>query len=556
MLLLTFLERILLLVGALVLIGQAYLNFYPSLRRCAFARPDAGAPRHAEHKATSINVANHSLAPFRLLALGDPQLEGDSSLPNPKESLLQSLVDVWTNRVNYDSPFGFARDFRQAFYVLLTEDLPQLFKYYRKRLDLLGNDYYLGQIYKTIRRTTQPTHITILGDLLGSQWISDEEFGRRSNRFWATVFADALRVEDHLMIEPSTQNLGEDLNWSRRLINVAGNHDVGYAGDMTEERVQRFESHFGKANWEVRFQLPSEQLKDAHDKIQSVPELRLIVLNSMNMDSPAFDASLQQQTYDFLNKAITTSRPVEDRSSATILLTHLPLYKEAGVCVDGPMFNFWGSEYGGGVREQNHLSYEAGKGILEGLYGMSGNANAPGHGMGRNGVILNGHDHEGCDTYHYISAHTNGNGGEWKAMRSNEASSIASDNHVPGVREITVRSMMGDYGGNAGLLSGWFDTDIGEWRFEYKTCPLGKQHIWWAVQVLQLIGLLLCFCILILLVSKRARRQSVQVTDGKKAGPPARKIPTRNGFSTGLDASVGRRANGRVPKPVNRQAMS
>ena len=52
-----------------------------------------------------------------------------------------------------------------------------------------------------------------------------------------------------------------------------------------------------------------------------------------------------------------------------------------------------------------------------------------------------------------------------------------------GVREITVRSMMGEFSGNSGLLSAWFDWDAMMWRFEYATCELGIQHLWWATYI-------------------------------------------------------------------------
>jgi hypothetical protein len=47
--------------------------------------------------------------------------------------------------------------------------------------------------------------------------------------------------------------------------------------------------------------------------------------------------------------------------------------------------------------------------------------------------------------------------------------------------------MMGDFGGNAGLLSAWFDEQAWEWRFEYATCPLGRQHLWWFVHIMDLL---------------------------------------------------------------------
>jgi hypothetical protein len=52
--------------------------------------------------------------------------------------------------------------------------------------------------------------------------------------------------------EPITHVLGEGAeDWKRRVINIAGNHDVGYAGALTAERFERFERVFGWANYEL-----------------------------------------------------------------------------------------------------------------------------------------------------------------------------------------------------------------------------------------------------------------------------------------------------------------
>ncbi|KAL9101176.1 MAG: hypothetical protein Q9163_003535 [Psora crenata] len=183
----------------------------------------------------------------------------------------------------------------------------------------------------------------------------------------------------------------------RIAIDIAGNHDIGYAGDITSDRLQRFERVFGKANWETRFSLPFPL-----GESQEGPGLRFIVLNSLNLETPARDSDIQADTYKFMNDIISSLRPVEDKSSGTKLLTHLPLYKEAGVCVDGPYFTYYDEQYGAGVREQNHLSYDASVNILQGIYGMSRNMEAPGNGFGRKGIILTGHDHEGCSVHHHL----------------------------------------------------------------------------------------------------------------------------------------------------------
>ncbi len=109
---------------------------------------------------------------------------------------------------------------------------------------------------------------------------------------------------------------------------------------------------------------------------------------------------------------------------------------------------------------------------------MSADTMAPGNGVGRAGLILNGHDHEGCDTWHFVNQ-THGQSvadREWEAYRLRQArgQSIIGKPGLPGVREITVRSMMGDFGGNAGLLSLWFDYERWEWQYEFVTCSSAR----------------------------------------------------------------------------------
>ncbi|KAL9106741.1 MAG: hypothetical protein Q9187_008523, partial [Circinaria calcarea] len=391
-------------------------------------------------------------------------LEGDTSLPDSTTSHVKSLKSLTADILGAES-FRKRLDVLQtAVSGLLLRHSLSLFKRYRKQLDLLGNDYYLAHIYRTIHQHTKPTHVTVLGDLLGSQWIDDEEFERRGVRFWQRVFRHGQKVEEEVTARATVGTLGEDKSWSRRIINVAGNHDVGYAGDMTAEQVERFDKVFGRPNWEIRFRLPPEERDSGtEDDGNKRPELRVVILNSLNLDTPALDQNLQGETYNFVNEVITRSNPVEDRNIGTILLTHLPLHKEPGVCVDSPFFDFHPSDQGGGVKEQNHISYEAGKGLLEGIFGMSGNPHAPGQGLGRNGIILTGHDHEGCDVYHHLPADEDEHARRWKAEKWHDAA-VTVNSSIPGIREITVRSMMGDFGGNAGLLSAWFDCEAGEWR--------------------------------------------------------------------------------------------
>ncbi|MCJ1309365.1 hypothetical protein MMC25_003024 [Agyrium rufum] len=494
--LLNLLTYVLILLSSL---SSFYLYDYASLHDCSFPSTDPAWDNPTSkwsklsRRAGDATPPPHLLPPFRLLALGDPQLEGDSSLPSYSNGHFPSVATLMEAVASTEPLFEKAKLLRELPQKGLY-DLYRLFYTARKRLDLLGNDYYLAHIYWSVHKHSNPTHVTVLGDLIGSQWIDDEEFEDRGRRFWKRVFRGGIRVKDEIMGEPSIETLGADKQWKKRIINVVGNHDVGYAGDMTRERIDRFERVFGKVNWEITFDLPSitsskqnSSTSEGDDEPASVsPSLRIIVLNSLNLDTPATSSELQSETYDFVNSAISRSKLVEDRSVGTILLTHVPLHKENGVCVDSPFFDFHSQEKGGGLKEQNMISYNAGKGILEGLYGMSGNPYAAYGGLGRHGVILTGHDHEGCDIYHHLPLEEDIEARRWNVSRwCNEKEKIVAP--IPGIREITVRSMMGDFQGNAGFLSAWFDPESNEWHFEYASCMLGVQHIWWAVHVLILV---------------------------------------------------------------------
>ncbi|KAF2666366.1 hypothetical protein BT63DRAFT_428136 [Microthyrium microscopicum] len=464
-----FLSRILLVLLPVVAISNLYIYFYPVWRNCSFARPARG----------------NEPAPFRLLTFGDPQLEGDTSLP-PKPVYIPLDFNRALTSLRERDPTALKSQIRN--FITSTLAIPRYqVQYFRKHLDLIGNDYYLAHIYRTLYWYTKPTHVTVLGDLLGSQWIRDEEFERRSWRFWHRVFKGSSKVPlDRLTHEDGAavheEVLGADDNWSKWIFNVPGNHDIGYAGDIDEARVERFEREFGPVNGDIRFRLTESE--------EDSPTIRLIVLNTMNLDQPQLSEDLAHDTISFLNGAMGSAKDVGNSRETTILLTHIPLHKEAGVCADAPLFSYFKEEEGGGIREQNFLSYDSGRNaILQGLFGLHPSIDAPAQGLGRDGIILTGHDHEGCDVYHWIDRDTE----LWNAQRWGQANTTAlvADVLQPGIREVTVRSMMGDFGGNAALVSAYWNDGGHKWQIDVKNCQFGVQHIWWAVHVLDIITVLL-----------------------------------------------------------------
>jgi len=496
----------------------SYLYLYPVFHLCAFPTPELDARSSYTNTlwqhAFPPKYNASKIAPFRLLALGDPQLEGDSSIDYVDSINLPHFWKLWENiRTRKQSPLQSLRHGLHDLIDFYLDDIPKALNVYRKRIDHVGNDYYLGHIYRTMHWWTDPTHVTALGDLVGSQWIDDQEFENRGRRFWNRVFKHGERVPDEVASNPGSQDimrLGDDpASWKRRIINVAGNHDIGYAGDLSRERLDRFERVFGKPNYELRFQLPvnstSGAEEDGNDSMNKpIPELRIVVINDMNLDTPVSSQELQTETYQFLNKIITSSQEVTRPAHFTLLLTHIPMHKQAGICVDAPFFDFFSDQFNNGVKEQNHLSSSASKGFLEGVFGMSGDSNVAGKGFGRYGTILTGHDHEGCDTYHYINQSAPWER-YWEAKRWAEAESsgLLDAADIPGMREITVRSMMGDFAGNAGLMSLWFDEEIWDWKFEFVNCALGTQHIWWTVHVWDLINVILIAVYVILAAAIR-----------------------------------------------------
>ncbi|KAJ4352222.1 uncharacterized protein N0V89_007569 [Didymosphaeria variabile] len=580
-------------LAPVALLGTTWLYLYPFFdEACSFpSPPNSTAP-----------------APFRLLALGDPQLEGDSSLPKAGAKIFRSF-DNLVDHVRVAEAALEKLDLVRNAIKGIPKDIP---------VDIWGNDWYLAHIVRTLRWWTKPSHVAVLGDLLGSQWISDEEFERRSRRYWDIVFRGLEKVPERIMTgyeegELDAENekeekqaddgerqerekrwggtveiLGEDPSWAKRAINIAGNHDIGYAGDIDTNRMERFEHQYGKVNWDIVFTLPNTTLGNTEEQ-NDPPALRLVILNTMNLDTPAYDGDLQRETYDFINHVVTTSRSVNDKTHATILLTHIPLHKDSGVCVDSPFFDFFD---GGGVKEQNMLSDHASKIVLESMFGLSSNQHAEGQGFGRRGIIINGHDHAGCDLLHYIVQPGVASGcpenvdehqihlppalanastslfieevlkdsfdandtlsdlnlpsqdsseeaeteaehepeseeqqTKWQAQRvpylpykATSSGECIALNTVPRIREVTLRSMMGEFSGYAGFLSAWFDVSAGEkgeWKIEVSTCGLGVQHWWWAVHIVDVI-LVLALIVGGVLVLIEAKTNDASKTDDVK----------------------------------------
>lgn len=337
----------------------------------------------------------------------------------------------------------------------------------RKRLDIFGNDHYLGHIYRVMSHRLAPDYVTVLGDLFGSHWIEDSEFYNRTKRYTTRLFSrdvpqpgstllenDSLEeytewyrqaLETGLFSDPGYCGYQDIKSWGDQgplFINITGNHDIGYGGDMTWARMYRWNKYFGKDNYFVEYALDTDH------------PWRLVMVDALQLDGPSQTPEFQQAVWQFVDGL--ASRPF---NGTTILVTHIPLYKPDGICKDGTRIEYYDN---GLIKVENHLKFSTSQRLLNSLFGN-----------GKPGIILTGHDHEGCISYYADSD------GKW---------AVSSEPGNSTVKELTVRSIMGDFDGNTGLVTGHFNSTTANWEFDYSVCPFIVQHFWWAAQVAILVA--------------------------------------------------------------------
>ncbi|ODV87553.1 hypothetical protein CANARDRAFT_6080 [[Candida] arabinofermentans NRRL YB-2248] len=362
---------------------------------------------------------------------------------------------------------------------------------YIKRLDNFGNDYYLGHIYRLMKPRLDPTIVVGMGDLFSSQWIGDSEFYNRTKRYMTRLFPRPLQqtyaelefiadhkdidwkthydwfrnnLEDGFFQKPDYYHYSDIKDWTSAnltneplFINITGNHDIGY-GDTTYQHMARWRKLFGKDNYWIEYDNDTKH------------PWRIVVLNGLAVDGPLLQPEFQKYTWQFIE--VLKNR---EYHGSTILLTHIPMYKREGLCVDGPRVDYYnkdncheGGEYRIGLlKSENHLQYETSQAILNAVFKDS-----------KSGIILTGHDHEGCENYYNFHERNNNEdepSGEWIASKDVETGKY--------IKEVTVRSIMGDYDGSLGLMTGHFNNDSESWEFDYTLCPFIVQHVWWAAQI-------------------------------------------------------------------------
>ncbi|KAF9904151.1 hypothetical protein EC991_002986 [Linnemannia zychae] len=376
----------------------------------------------------------------------------------------------------------------------------------RAHVDLAFNDAFMRHIYKKMMSPSweplaylssffsspsstgsytprSPTHVSILGDLFSSQWIDDTEFEVRVARY-RSIFPDPS-------ISTALSGTGSS---GPIMINITGNHDIGYGYDISQYRVERWEQVFGRSNFISTMDIPTahgaavginENDTESWGSSAGSRKLHLVVLNTMLLDGPSSDENLRGQTWEFLQEA--SSLKQANPQDKIVLLTHIPFHKEQGVCVDPPDIRVHSDNT---IIEQTMLTPNTTQWILNNL---------------RPDFVLNGHDHYGCDVTH-ILAHDQET---WTAFATTDLSSPTSLQEEEGqvkqqqdketskkVREVTQRSMMAEFGGYSGLFeikTPVFATspenNSDELEFHYTACGFFNDLQVWVVIITDLIVL-------------------------------------------------------------------
>ncbi|KAK3831016.1 MAG: hypothetical protein J3R72DRAFT_455334 [Linnemannia gamsii] len=437
----------------------------------------------------------------------------------------------------------------------------------RAHVDLAFNDAFMRHIYKKmmspsweplahlsslLSRSTDPhtprspTHVSILGDLFSSQWIDDTEFEVRVARYRSIFPEPTSSVTSGSGAGSGT---GEDEVGSAMpvvMINITGNHDIGYGYDISQYRVERWEQVFGKSNFISSMDIPaansavvdnsesSENDTESRSTTQgrgaSNRKLHLVVLNTMLLDGPSSDESLRGQTWEFLQEASALKEA--NSQDKILLLTHIPFHKEQGICVDPPDIRVHSDNT---IIEQTMLTPNTTQWILNNL---------------RPDFVLNGHDHYGCDVTHVLA-----HGQEsWTAFATTDLTSASSTissqpqeeqvvqpkeeedlqqqkQPTRKVREVTQRSMMAEFNGYSGLFEIKTPTTTSsenndDLEFHYTACGFFNDLQVWTVIVTDIIVVLL-WCLLglvhLILSTVTATASSEQAARRKTNNLPSEK---------------------------------
>lgn len=137
------------------------------------------------------------------------------------------------------------------------------------------NDIYMRFIVDTMVNQLEPNYVVVMGDLFSYQDTTDPEFAERASRYrW--IFDSAITRGN--------------------IINITGNHDLGYGYEMSRWHVDRFEKEFGLSNFDFLYPIEDDVDNDG------TPDTAFItVINNLVLD-PSKDQDIRNEVWRYVNK--------------------------------------------------------------------------------------------------------------------------------------------------------------------------------------------------------------------------------------------------------------
>ncbi|KAJ6225960.1 metallo phosphoesterase related [Anaeramoeba flamelloides] len=248
------------------------------------------------------------------------------------------------------------------------------------------NVFYYRLIMKNIAKYFKPSHLVMLGDQFWSENSGEEDFQK-------------LKQKLNVVLSPFLQSKNEV-----KIHNISGNHDLGYGNQRRRYNNKRWIKEYGKLN--TYFQLKTGQIFLLLDTLSLDNKPSQINDNEVEpsekkMKSVKYHQELALNPLKVIDK-VNKIRKRDESNHPVFLFSHLPFYKPDNNCADN--FDIEYSERTGRVIEQTMLTESTSKHLIEGI---------------NPALIMSGHDHVGCQYLH-----------------SNR------------FKEITVRSMLAEYGGH------------------------------------------------------------------------------------------------------------
>jgi hypothetical protein len=296
-------------------------------------------------------------------------------------------------------------------------------------------DLYLWRVYSLLQQRLYPDTTIFLGDLFdgGREWSTetvpnpDERWKKYGEKFWLKEYMRFSRIFFDPWIDAGVYRHQDPVRRRKLLSNLPGNHDLGFATGIQKAVKNRFNAYFGEGNRvdivgnhtfvsldtvslsakeyadsdpEI-WQTASDFLASIQDTTRKALNSELKIRQGLN-PNPVYRHAIYQE--DGLGESRLQQPNLQDVAQLpTVLLTHVPLYRDRGTPC-GPHREHWPPTLDGsgkpleydernalqvaaGYQYQNVLTLDLSKEITERI----GNVH----------YAFSGDDHDYCEVLHH-----------------------------------------------------------------------------------------------------------------------------------------------------------